>query len=460
MRLYKINTPIADWHSWRQADTASVARNFYQDGFNPLYPQGIDMSNISEIGKPNPERFRFVEFPIYGTLVYIGYLINGSVNESVARLVSILFSLGSTIFIFLIARQVFGKGVGLFSALIFAILPYNIFYSRVILPEPSLVFFCLGMFYFTNRWIWETKVYLMIFGIVFTMMAFLTKPMAVFYLLPLAYSILKKDGFGAFFKLRYWIFIILSLLPFGLWRWWMSQYPEGIPASSWLLNGNGIRLRPAFFRWIVVDRFDREILSFAGGLLLALGIFRKINNKENYLLHFLFLSCLLYLVVFATGNVQHDYYQIIIVPAICIFVGRGLWLLVSGDSYLLPRLWTIPSGIGILILMIYLTWIQIAGLYQINNPSIVTAGKRADMILPQNAVVIAPYGGDTAFLYQTNRDGFPLINSSIEEMKRNFGVTAFVSVAKDKDTKDVMSKYLILEETPEYVIVDLTQEKN
>ena len=33
-RTYKIHNPIADWHSWRQADTAAVSRNFIKDGFN------------------------------------------------------------------------------------------------------------------------------------------------------------------------------------------------------------------------------------------------------------------------------------------------------------------------------------------------------------------------------------------------------------------------------------------
>ena len=28
LRLYKIDIPLADFHSWRQADTAAVARNF------------------------------------------------------------------------------------------------------------------------------------------------------------------------------------------------------------------------------------------------------------------------------------------------------------------------------------------------------------------------------------------------------------------------------------------------
>jgi hypothetical protein len=78
LRLYKIDNPIADWHSWRQADTAAVARNFYKEGFNPFFPRGDDMSAISEI-KPqlNLNRYRFVEFPIYPSLVYFAYLLNG-----------------------------------------------------------------------------------------------------------------------------------------------------------------------------------------------------------------------------------------------------------------------------------------------------------------------------------------------------------------------------------------------
>ena len=44
VRLYKINNPVADWHSWRQADTASVSRNFVKSGINLLYPTYDDIS--------------------------------------------------------------------------------------------------------------------------------------------------------------------------------------------------------------------------------------------------------------------------------------------------------------------------------------------------------------------------------------------------------------------------------
>ena len=46
VRLYKIGNPIADWHSWRQADTASVTRSYVNLGLNLLYPKYQDISKI------------------------------------------------------------------------------------------------------------------------------------------------------------------------------------------------------------------------------------------------------------------------------------------------------------------------------------------------------------------------------------------------------------------------------
>jgi len=67
LRLYQINNPIADWHSWRQADTAAVARNYLRFGMDLLRPKYDDLSNIQS-GKDNPLGLRMVEFPIYQAL--------------------------------------------------------------------------------------------------------------------------------------------------------------------------------------------------------------------------------------------------------------------------------------------------------------------------------------------------------------------------------------------------------
>lgn len=457
VRLYKIDNPIADWHSWRQADTASVARSFYKEGYNPFIPKYDDMSAVSDGFGFNPQRFRFVEFPFYESFVYFGYLINGGVDEKIARLVSIFFSLGSCILVFYITKKHFGVFTALVASLLYSVLPFNIYFSRVVLPEPSLVFFCLGMFYFTEKWITEGSKNAFILGAIFGMAAFLTKPMAIFYLLPLGYLYLIKEKPLLKIPYKYFIYLIIIFLPFVLWRVWINQHPEGIPASAWLLNGNHIRFRPAFWRWIIVDRFGREILSVTGTILMVIGLIIRPFQKENSLAHILFFSMMAYLVVFATGNVQHDYYQYFIIPAVVIFAARGFVILFKGISVLVPRLITMPLAIFLFATMFVLTWNEAKGLYQINNFSIVKAGRKADKILPKNAVVIAPYGGDTAFLYQTNRSGFPSIPLPIDQLINKFGITSYISVTYDGKTKWLMQKYTVVETTPDYVIIDLTK---
>ena len=79
VRMYRISEPIADWHSWRQADTAAVARNFIRFGIDPLHPRFDDLSNIPS-GKDNPKGWRMLEFPLYQLVATIGYKLEGFVT--------------------------------------------------------------------------------------------------------------------------------------------------------------------------------------------------------------------------------------------------------------------------------------------------------------------------------------------------------------------------------------------
>ena len=443
LRIYKLDSPIADWHSWRQADTAAVTRNFMDEGFNPFYPKGDDASGIAETPIPNLGRYRFVEFPVYNMAVYPFYLSQG-VDEKYHRLVSVLFSLGSIIFLYLITKKYAGTAVGLLAALIFAILPFNVFFSRTTLPEPTFVFFALGMMYFVGRKnLW--------WGLLFSSIAFLIKPWAIFFALPLIYSawpITKKQI----------LLGLLVILPFFLWRLWILQHPEGIPASNWLLNGDEIRFRPAFWWWIISERIGREILGVTGAFLFFLGLILK-PRTGNYFLHIWAFSNFAYFIIFATGNVRHDYYQIIFVPIAAIFVAKGSLSLVTGLKEFIPRIFTVPFSLLLMILTIYFTWTQVKELYKVNNPSIVEAGKFADRLLPKEAIVVAPYNGDTAFLYQINRSGWPVTALPLIELVENYGVTHYVSVNRDDQTNWVLRHFKVLEDNPKFAIADLREIK-
>ncbi len=102
-----------------------------------------------------------------------------------------------------------------------------------------------------------------------------------------------------------------------------------------------------------------------------------------------------------------------------------------------------------------LSWKIVSGYYQINHWDIVDAGKEADKILPKDAKVIAPYGGDTAFLFQTNRTGWPIgfdIDTKISE-----GAQYYISTSYDDEANALMKKYTVIEQKKEYVIIDLTK---
>lgn len=456
VRLYKIDSPIADWHSWRQADTAAVTRNFLKYGFNPFLPRGDDMSVVSDSSIANANTYRFVEFPIYNIVAYFFYLRFG-VNETIHRLVSVLFSLGNITFLYLICRKYFRVSLCLLVAGIYAFLPFNIYFSRTTLPEPTFLFFALGMIYFVEQWIWNKKRSSGIWGFIFTTIAFLIKPWAIFFVPPLIYSIFKKEG--NFKKnLHYLWFFLAAILPFLVWRLWMLQAPEGIPASNWLMNGDHIRFRPAFWWWLISERIGREILGVSGAVLFFLGLISH-PKEHNYFFHIWVFSLFTYFAIFATGNVRHDYYQFIFIPIAAIFVAFGFEILIKGSKNLLPRIWTIPLGVLLLILTFYFTWIQVKELYKVNNPDIVEAGKVADRILPKDAVVVAPYNGDTAFLYQINRIGFPLVPLSLQDLIADYGVNYYISVSYDDKTNWVIRHFEVLERTPKFMIADLTHIK-
>ena len=192
VRVYKIDSPIADWHSWRQADTAAVTRNFIKEGFNPFIPKYDDMIGMAEKPMPNQGRYRFVEFPIYNMAAYPLYLLFG-VQEWLHRLVSIIFSLGSTVFLYLLCKKYISVGVALLTSFTFALLPFNIYYSRTILPEPTFIFFSLGMIYFIERWIFKNTPLNFWLGLFFAALAFLIKPWAIFYPRPQLYIIYLKE---------------------------------------------------------------------------------------------------------------------------------------------------------------------------------------------------------------------------------------------------------------------------
>ncbi len=461
-RLYRFNNPIADWFSWRQADTSAVSRNFVKYGFDLLHPTYDDISNVQS-GFDNPKGYRFVEFPIYNVFQAGLYKSVGILSlEEWGRLVTIIFSLSGSLAFFLLILRRAKKEVAFFVLFFSLFLPYNIYYGRTILPDTAMVSTFLIGLYFLDIWLdkfrkKQKKIYwhLFLLSLLFIAASFLLKIYTVFYaltLFTLVFSVLKMKLFK---RWELWIYALLAIAPIAAWRIYIQHYPEGVPVNAWLFNGNGIRFRPAFFRWIFYERITKLISGYFGLALLILGVKEILEKKEDRVFFLSFgLSALLYLIVIATGNVQHEYYQIVIMPSVALFMGFGAYFLLG----FLKRRIKIQISYAITFLIIglgiFFSWQQVKDYFNINNISVVVAGQAVDNLTPKNAKIVAPYNGDTTLLYYTNRKGWPSFEKPLPQLI-SMGADYLVLVNPQPKDFDIGKTYKITSATPDYILFDL-----
>lgn len=455
LRIYKIDNPVADWHSWRQVDTAAVARNFVKEEFNIFYPRAHNFFKQNPNDLDNPNRYFLNEFPLYNAAVALIYRLFG-VKERYARLVSVFVSSLTAVVLYLLVKKYSSRFVAGFSALFFAVLPYNIYYGRVIMPDPTFIFFSVFSLYLITLWAEKETFLWAVASVISLALAMLVKPYAIFLGIPIGYLVLRKWGITSFKRTDIYLMVFLSLMPLIAWRYHINQHPEGMFGSEWLINATDIRFKGAFFRWIIFDRMNRLIFATGGFILFWLGIIAPRIKKEGLFFYVWLLSVVVYISYFAMGNVTHDYYQLPLVPIGCYFMAKGFDFLTKLGKDVVSRLINTGLAVGFVLLMLAFGWYETRGFFNINRWEIVKAGKMVDQLVPQEAKVIAPYNRDPAFLYQTNRNGWSGLRS-MEELREYIkdGATHFVSVDFNETTKKLEQACKVLEKTNEFVIIDL-----
>ena len=143
LRLVQIWMPVLGIHSWRQADTAAMARHFSQAG-TPIWLPQIDWSGASA-------GFVESEFPIYPFLVSRLYTLMG-VQEWLGRGLSVLCS-GLTIWLVMrLGRRWFSPQAGWWAGLAFAIAPLGVYFGRAFQAEALLLLCAAGALESLSLW--------------------------------------------------------------------------------------------------------------------------------------------------------------------------------------------------------------------------------------------------------------------------------------------------------------------
>lgn len=318
-------------HQWRQADSASVALNYYQDGLNFFKPRmHYIMGGEGYVTGAG-------EAPIFYYLVAALYKIFGP-QEGIFRLLSLLtFLLG----LFLIAKIISIEAKDWFSPVILAALimtsPVIAFYSFSFTPNiPAQGLGMIGIWFFylfyKNQHVkyfrWSMFFY-MLAGLIkiSSLMSFMV--IAGIYALDLA-GLFKKAGEGKIFNkplqfLPGFIGVVLAML---LWKLWADHYNEIHNAKYFLSNikpywsvDDDTQLRiyerikeiwfPAYYH-----KYTFWGIASIGALLL----FTPWFHKRILYLSFLALAagCTLFFLLWYQQFEGHDYYiiEMVLLPII------------------------------------------------------------------------------------------------------------------------------------------------
>jgi len=474
-RLYRVDFPLLDWNSWRQVDTVSVSYRYAQEGIQLLYPKYHDVSNISS-GLNNLEGYKMAEFPIINALIASIVIIIPSADiVVVSRLLSILFSVGTIICLYYLANHISGKKVAFWTTLIYALMPYAIYYGRSTLLDPALVFFCclgiLGWYY----WLEYNQAKWFSIGVVAIMLAFLLSSFALF-IFPVIISLsCAKYSKQVWRYYSLYLFLVLSILPLFWWKAWISQFPGGIPITSWLFNGSdavndpflqkligynsdGSRYQLFWFHWIIFERIIKLFLGFAAIAFIPFAWIRT-TSKEAWLLMGWWGGMIGYILIVAQGNLEHDYYQQLLIPIIAYTLGRGIVLF---DQYFSKMISKVFAGIAIAILLIIswsISWYQVKDYFQVHNLEYQKAGLAVQRLTnPDDLIIAVDPSGDNSFLFQTKRNGWS-VGLNVED-KMKLGAKYFVSTKIDDSVVKYLSdKYFTVEKTDDFIIIDLTKQK-
>ncbi len=301
VRLYKINQPILEFFPERQTETAEMTRNIYRNGWVDFWTPKIRYAQ----GHPTP---LVLEFSVYNVIVALMYKLLGA-NLIYGRLLSILSYCSSSVFFYLILRKYIPMGTARMSLLFFVFSPIHILTSRSFQPDEFALMLLLASIYFDSV-------------IILGLAALVKLPSAIFGLLLAFPNRLKK------FDIRTrLLLILLSSIPVIVWSLRASLIMKGdIYGGNYSLANWFNPLSFIDYKWYLstFQILQINVLSTFGLFLFIIGIFTNLKNAK---LKFWFLWLILgaiYAIVFNQHIATHEYYHLLFIPPLSIFVGLGL----------------------------------------------------------------------------------------------------------------------------------------
>lgn len=321
LRLVQIWMPVLGVHSWRQADTAAMARHFSQEG-TPIWLPQIDWGGAST-GLVESE------FPLYPFLVSRLYDLLG-VQEWLGRGLSVLCSALTIWLVMRLGRRWFNPEAGWWAGLAFAIAPLGVYFGRAFQAEALLLLCAAGALDSMSIWSERRLPWALALSWLGFTTAGLIKVIPLLWLgLPLLMVQLTFNPQGEVTRLQslpgrmmrllsrpvFWLYVGTSLAAIAGWYWHAHHLGQasGLSFGFWGAGADrsSLSLLLDINGWInLLLRVGLRLLSLVGVPFLLIGLWASWRSRGGQIAISGLVGVLLCTVATMRSSTIHEYYQL------------------------------------------------------------------------------------------------------------------------------------------------------
>lgn len=326
LRLSLAWMPLAGVHAWRHCDTAAVARNFATESMNPFLPR-VDW-------RGDGPGWVEMELPLFPWTVAVAYRLLG-VHDAIGRVAAALGGVAACWWLLCLVTRTSGPTVARWAALLFAILPLNVYYGAAFMPESWMIAASVGGVHHFLRWRQEASATHGWASFACIAVAVLLKPTALCVGLVLLWILIAvrpergplatRHPLG---DIRAWLFAagVLGLLT--AWMWWAHRLGQETGLSFGVLRSGkygdwSLAASLGFWHGILVERLAERHLAWGGAALALVGLLRARSSPLERLFDVWLVAMFIGAAIVSKGNEPHEYYQKPWSFPLAFFAGRG-----------------------------------------------------------------------------------------------------------------------------------------
>lgn len=297
-RLINIGQPLLEFFPERQTQTAEITRNIYANGWPDFWTPKIRYATST----PRP---LVLELPLYNAVVSFFYG-TFSPNFIFGRFVSLISFLVAAIMFVLLLRKTLGEKYIVAPLLFFVFSPVHVLTSRSFQPDEMALMLLLASFYYNSF------IFLTLSGLIKT-------PYYLFGLI-----IVFRSKKAVLKRLILFLFFSVPILAWGIRASLIMKgetYGGNYSSSNWFDP-------KAFFdlNWYfsLIQIIHINTLTTLGLLFLIIGLFKYWFDRQFAFWRLYLIIGVFYILLFNRHIVSHEYYSLVLVPPLAVYVGLGL----------------------------------------------------------------------------------------------------------------------------------------